>query len=92
MSKQHLELQIRGKVQGVWYRKTCADAAKELNISGIVKNMPDGSVYCEAEGEIDQLIDFISWCEVGPEEAEVTSVLKVSGAVKNYTEFTIQRF
>lgn len=79
-------------MQGVWYRKTCSDTAKKLGIVGIVKNMPDGSVYCEAEGEIDRLIDFIAWCEIGPEEAEVSSVLKVSGTVKGYTEFSIQRF
>lgn len=92
MSRQHFELQIRGKVQGVWYRKTCADTAHALNIKGMVKNMPDGSVYCEAEGEIEALIDFIAWCEQGPEEAEVTSVLKVSGALKGYEDFSIKRF
>lgn len=92
MSKQFFELHIKGKVQGVWYRKTCADQARLLNVTGFVQNMKDGSVYCEAEGGIDQLIDFIAWCEVGPPDAQVSEILKVSGAPKNYTSFEIKRF
>ncbi len=89
MSKQHFELYIKGKVQGVWYRKSCAQTANLLNIKGIVKNMPDGSVYCEAEGDIDRLIDFMAWCEIGPEHAKVDSVLKVEGEVKGYSNFSV---
>ncbi|MFY0675022.1 MAG: acylphosphatase [Bacteroidia bacterium] len=88
MSKRHFELYIKGKVQGVWYRNSCSDTAKMLGVFGIVKNMKDGSVYCEAEGDIDKLIDFIAWCEQGPELALVDSVLKVEGQVKGYSKFS----
>ncbi|MBI1184148.1 acylphosphatase [bacterium] len=91
MTKKHFELYIKGRVQGVWYRKSCAEKATALGIYGLVKNMPDGSVYCEAEGQIDALIDFIDWCGQGPELARVESVLKVEGQVKNYTTFEIIR-
>ena len=91
MSKVHFDLQITGKVQGVWYRKSCRDTAIEMNLCGIVKNMPDGSVYCEAEGDIDNLIEFIAWCEAGPANARVDKVLKITGPVKNYPDFSIVR-
>lgn len=86
---KHFELYIKGKVQGVRYRKSCAEAANAFGILGYVKNMPDGSVFCEAEGEINGLIDFLTWCEIGPENAEVESVLKVEGKAKGYTNFCI---
>lgn len=89
MSKQHFELYITGKVQGVWFRKSCAQVAQNLGVCGIVKNMPNGSVYCEAEGDIDQLIDFMAWCEQGPELAKVDSVLKVTGQVMGYSNFSV---
>lgn len=90
MSNQFFELHIKGKVQGVWFRKFCAEEAKRLGIKGYVKNMKDGSVYCEAEGDIENLIAFIEWCEVGPKLAMVDSVLKVSGAPKGFSDFEIR--
>lgn len=33
-----------GKVQGVGFRATCAKIARELKITGYVKNLEDGSV------------------------------------------------
>jgi acylphosphatase len=89
MSKQHFELYIKGKVQGVWYRKSCANTANMLGVFGIVKNTRDGGVYCEVEGDIDKVIDFITWCEQGPELAQVESVLKVEGQVKGYSDFSV---
>lgn len=89
MSKKHFELYIKGKVQGVWFRKTCQQVANDLGLFGLVKNMADGSVYCECEGNIESLIDFMSWCEIGPEKAVVEQVLKVEGQVKNYSSFEI---
>jgi acylphosphatase len=40
----------RGRVQGVGYRYFVTDCAREAGVSGLVKNMPDGSVLMVAEG------------------------------------------
>ena len=90
MNKQHFELYIKGIVQGVWFRKTCAKVATDLGLCGFVKNMTDGSVLCEVEGNIESLIDFMAWCEIGPKDAIVEKVLRVQGQVKNYQEFSIK--
>ena len=42
---------VFGKVQGVWFRDSTCTEAQNLNIFGWVKNMPDGTVMLEAEGE-----------------------------------------
>ena len=84
-------MQIRGVVQGVWYRKSCREKALELELAGIVKNMPDGSVYCKVEGEIDPLMAFIEWCKQGPPMAKVEKVTVINGPLKNYKSFEILR-
>ncbi|WP_299215337.1 acylphosphatase [uncultured Aquimarina sp.] len=71
---KHYNISVKGKVQGVWYRKSTLEKALELNIKGTVKNQSDGSVYIEAEGDENQLKTFLEWCAIGPKFAEVLDV------------------
>jgi acylphosphatase len=48
-----------GRVQGVGFRATAAWCARDLSVSGFVRNEPDGTVLLEAQGaaaEIDALL------------------------------------
>ena len=88
-SNKRLQLYIFGKVQGVWYRKSCKEKAIECGINGFVKNMPDGSVYCEAEGDIEDLMHFLEWCKKGPELAVVESVRVIDSSPTSKIGFEI---
>jgi acylphosphatase len=68
------QLIVRGRVQGVGYRAACCQKARELNLSGWVRNMPDGAVEVQAEGSLHQLTELQLWCERGPQGAGVHSV------------------
>ena len=68
------EIKIFGQVQGVFFRHQSQKKATELGLTGFVWNEPDGSVYAEAEGEEEKLLEFIKWCESGPEHARVSKV------------------
>jgi acylphosphatase len=48
-----------GRVQGVGFRATTANVARGFNIAGWVRNEPDGSVKCIAEGEAAEVDRFI---------------------------------
>ncbi len=65
---------IKGRVQGVYFRKHTVEKALELGITGFVQNQPDGSVYCEAEGNHEQLQHFLDWCGIGSPMTDVKSV------------------
>jgi len=67
-------LHVRGRVQGVGYRAGCNRRADELGISGWVRNLADGSVEVEAEGQPQKLSELMLWCERGPLLAQVTGV------------------
>jgi acylphosphatase len=56
---------IKGRVQGVFFRKYAFDMAQSLGIKGFVCNEPDGSVYCEAEGEENNIQQFLDFCGQG---------------------------
>ena len=56
---KRLHLKIYGRVQGVYYRSSAQDKARELGLSGWAKNMTDGTVETVVEGEEKMLRDYI---------------------------------
>ncbi len=74
MSTKSIKISVYGRVQGVNYRYSAQNKAQSLGISGFAKNMPDGSVYMEAEGNEDALDAFIEWCGQGPLMASVSKI------------------
>ncbi len=66
-----VSIKVSGKVQGVGFRYHTKQIAKELKVSGFVKNMPDGSVYIEAAGTDWAIDQFTEWCKQGPSWARV---------------------
>lgn len=67
-------LLVSGRVQGVWFRQSCAGEATALGLSGWVRNLPDGRVEAVFEGAEDAVSRMARWCHSGPRLAEVTRV------------------
>jgi acylphosphatase len=65
---------VSGKVQGVFFRSSTQDKAEELDLSGWVRNLPDGRVEAVFEGEKEDVDKMVEWCRKGPEYAKVTGV------------------
>ncbi len=66
---------VRGLVQGVYYRASCADVARSHGVSGYVRNRPDRrSVEIVVEGAPDAVAAVIDWAGRGPRHAIVESV------------------
>jgi len=64
MSEVHHETVVfSGRVQGVGFRYTALQVAKEFEVSGWVKNLPDGRVQLEAEGTPDTVKAFLGAIE-----------------------------
>jgi acylphosphatase len=89
--EKHFTIVVGGKVQGVFFRASAREKADELHIRGFVRNQADGSVYIEAEGDEENLKEFIRWCHHGPPQAKIEKSDLREGTLKHFTEFTIQR-
>ncbi len=59
MSRQRYAVYYSGDVQGVGFRYTACRLAQSFNITGFVRNLPDGRVQLLAEGPSDQLDRFL---------------------------------
>ncbi len=88
--KKHLNIQISGKVQKVGFRFYSMQAAYKYNLKGYSKNMMDGSVLIEAEGEEEDLNGYLLWCKNGPPGSKVTDVKVEEGDIIGFTEFEIR--
>ena len=66
---------ISGKVQGVFFRAVTQKTAIGFNLTGWVRNVPDGRVEAIFEGEDTNIDKMIAWCHIGPPAARVTEVL-----------------
>jgi acylphosphatase len=86
---KHLDITVKGKVQGVFYRKATKAVADQLGVRGMVLNEPNGDVYIEAEGDKSSLEMFLEWCEEGPQDAQVTAIESHEGELKNYRNFEV---
>jgi acylphosphatase len=67
-------LRITGTVQGVFFRAQAQEMARELSITGWVRNTEDGAVEIHAEGKPENLRVFESWCRRGSPAARVEAV------------------
>jgi len=74
MTRQ-IQILIKGKVQGVFYRKSTKLQAERLGIVGTVENLDNGDVLIHAQGEQDSLTSLVKWTHHGPVKAEVISVV-----------------
>ena len=75
MTKSRAKLIIKGIVQGVNFRYYTQHEAKKNNLTGWVRNLPDGSVAALFEGEEQDVEMMIQWCRHGPPSARVTELI-----------------
>ena len=65
---------VSGKVQGVYYRASTREAAREAGVDGWVRNLRDGRVEAVFEGEEDDVEALVEWCHEGSSAASVDGV------------------
>lgn len=65
---------VTGRVQGVYFRGATEERAQSLDLSGWVRNRPDGTVEVLAQGPEPQLQALLTFLRQGPPAARVVSV------------------
>ncbi len=84
-------LEIKGKVQGVFFRATARKVAEKNNLSGWIRNKSNGDVEAVVTGKKEDSDIFIKWCKEGPRDAEVKEVNTTRLQYTSFKEFSVKR-
>lgn len=88
---KRIEIFVKGRVQGVWFRAETLKEARKLGVKGYVENLLDGRVHVVAEGDEESLKKLIDFCRQGPPLAKVVGLdVKWNEPENEFTEFTIR--
>jgi acylphosphatase len=91
MGELHYDIVVKGRVQGVRYRRSAHETALGLGVRGYAMNQPDGSVRIEAEGPREALDQLVTWCRIGPPAARVQEVVVSEGPLQHHPQFHVKR-
>ena len=80
---------VSGRVQGVWFRAATRERALALQLQGLARNLPDGSVEVLAVGAEERIDALERWLWEGPPLAKVSAVqrqpLEAGAAYEGFT-------
>ena len=82
---------MTGLVQGVFFRATLRDLARDRGVRGWVRNEPDGSVAGHLEGSRDAVNTLVEWCHRGPAGANVEQVEVTDVPETGWEGFSVRR-
>jgi acylphosphatase len=86
-----LQATVSGRVHGVFFRAYVESQAAELNLTGYVRNAPDGTVEVRAEGERQRLEKLVDYLKAGPPAARVGKVVTKWAAYSGlFTDFRVR--
>jgi acylphosphatase len=74
MARIRTRVLVSGRVQGVWFRGSTRDRARELGLSGWARNLIDGRVEAVFEGEQEAVRAAVDYVREGPPHARVSAV------------------
>jgi acylphosphatase len=81
---------VHGRVQGVFFRGSTAERAREVGVDGWVRNRPDGTVEAVFEGSAAQVAEMVRYCHQGPSWARVERVEEFEEAPEDLGGFRIR--
>lgn len=88
--KTRAHILVSGTVQGVYFRQNTKEVATKHNVTGWVRNLPDGRVEAILEGNESDVNKVIEWCHVGPPKAKVDNVsVKFDNYTGEFADFVI---
>ncbi len=82
---------VSGRVQGVFYRTSTEAAARRLDLTGWVRNLPDGRVELVACGASAKLEELERWLWQGPPHARVEQVTAQDVPLQAFAGFSMRR-
>ncbi len=89
MAVERKRVLVHGFVQGVGFRYAVERAARSADVSGWVRNRPDGTVEAVFEGEPEDVETLVELCRKGPRGAQVERVEVEEESVEGLSGFHV---
>ena len=90
MQKSGIRCYVTGKVQGVWFRASTQELARELNLTGWASNCLDGRVEVVAFGDAAAISKLYEWLQQGPPFAKVKDVTREEIDFQEMPDFEVR--
>ena len=81
---------ITGRVQGVFFRAWAQGHARELGVSGWIRNAADGSVEAHLEGDENAVKRMIERMRSGPSNARVEDIAVEDAELQGLGRFEVR--
>lgn len=83
-------VQIYGRVQGVFFRQWAVNQARELGVSGWVRNRADGSVEAHVAGGKGAVMQMVDRMRDGPPSARVDDFVVTEVEAESIEGFSVR--
>ena len=91
METVQVRILIEGKLQGINFRYKTQDRAKELGLVGFVRNLSDGRIEIEVQGNQPDVEKLLEWCQEEPHSSQIKSILyRYDDPNKGYNDFIVR--
>ena len=82
---------IEGRLQRMNFRLQTQQQAQKLDLVGFIRNLSDGRIEIEVQGEENKIEEMLQWCQQEPHNSQIRSILyRLEEPTKNYTDFAVR--
>ena len=82
---------IEGRLHGVNFRYKTRQQATKLELVGFVRNLSDGRIEIEAQGDQEKVEQLLAWCQEEPHSSNIKSILyRYDEPTKGFSDFMMR--
>jgi acylphosphatase len=90
MKRVQARILIEGRLQSMNFRLQTQRQAQKLDLVGFVRNLADGRIEIEVQGNEEKIEEMLTWCQQEPHSRHIKSIFyRYEKSNKHYDEFNV---
>lgn len=91
MKEVRLRILIEGRLNTMNFRFNAQRQATKLGLVGFIRNLSDGRIEIEVQGDDAQVKKILDWCQQEPHGSQMRSILfRYDEPVNRYSDFSVR--
>ncbi|MDX1521145.1 MAG: acylphosphatase [Anaerolineae bacterium] len=91
MKQTRVRILLEGRLQGANFRLNAQSQAQSLGLVGFVRNLTDGRIEIEAQGDESSVEQMLNWVQEEPHSSQIRSIMfRYDEPVNRYNDFTVR--